>query len=151
MRSRLRQTRIRKGLQRAWLRIAAVAIACQFLVPTGYMPGSFADGTPFVLCDMFTSVPDQAVSDPHAMHADMADMAPAVAAEHENHSNAEAWERCPLGALGAGAALAFVIQPHIAPSEADQIATSIAALVRSASILTARARAPPIHALNQSV
>lgn len=110
------------------------------------MPGSFADGTPFVLCDMFTSVPDQ-----HAMHADMADMAPAVATEHEDHSNAEAWEHCPLGALGAGAALAFVIQPHIAPGEPDQISTSTSALVRSASILTARARAPPIHALNQFV
>lgn len=145
-----------KGLRRAWLRFAALAIGCQFLVPTGYMPGSFANGTPFMLCDMYTSVPEhrsapnsEAVHEMGSMHAEMPDMAshsPSTG-EHEEHLGADAWENCPLGALGASAALAFSIEPAIEPAGPDQISTSLAALPSSISILTARARAPPATAI----
>ncbi len=150
-----RHSRLRAGtrrtLRRGWLRFAALAIGCQFLVPTGYMPGSLANGTPFVLCDMFTSTPAQhhamdtaSATGMGAMHADMPEMA---SAEHEDHGGAEAWENCPLGALGFAAALAFAIEPGIAPLRGDQISTSLAALPRGISLLTARARAPPASAI----
>lgn len=109
------------------------------------MPGSFADGTPFVLCDMFSGD----VGHAGAMDADMHGMASlggahaANDAEHSNHSNAKSWEHCPLGALGAGAALAFAAEPAIAAPEPDQIATYYAVALRSAATITQRARAPP--------
>lgn len=137
---------------------AAFAIGVQFLVPTGYMPGSVADGTPFVLCKMFSAAPTyDAVAQDHSAHhmdamsAEMADMAPNASAhtQHSDHIGAEAWEHCPLGALSFGAALAFAIDSSVTPVEASQISTLAALPQRGISIFTQRARAPPLHALNQ--
>ena len=155
--------KLKKGLRRACRAFAGLAIGCQFLVPAGYMPGSFADGTPFVFCRMYapaaenhatTAKPpsdDHAQShNMHSMHAGMPDMAGHTneisdndSAHHDGHIGAEAWENCPLGALGAGAALAFSIQTPLLPPGTDSISTLSAAPPRSFSIQSAQARAPP--------
>lgn len=134
--------------------LAALAIGCKFLVPIGYMPGSFANGTPFVLCDMYGATPGQ--HEAHSMSAEMSpDMSPSMSdsampgsgmAEHEEHVGAEAWEHCPLGALGSGAAMAFGIEPVVDSTGSDQISDFPTATPRSISILAARARAPPVTA-----
>jgi hypothetical protein len=140
--------KLTRRLRRAGLRVAALAIGCQFLVPAGYMPGSFANGTPFVLCTMYTAARGHhdATDSMGAMHADMPDHS---AAQHEEHTGAEAWEHCPLGALSAGAALAFDLQPAILPGEPDRIPMLFVVRTGSTTLLTARARAPPQPALIQ--
>lgn len=144
-------------MRRLLRQLAAFVIAVQFLVPAGYMPGSLAAGTPFVLCSMFTGNADHdTTSHADAMQGDMPNMAAAAgqrAAEaatdtanetaHSNHSNAEAWEHCPLGALGAGAALAFAIDTSLPALAADEVATHYAIAQGSITAITQRARAPP--------
>jgi hypothetical protein len=149
MLARIRRTITRKMLRRAWLRFAALAIGCQFLVPTGYMPGSFADGTPFVLCNMLMPQKHSAtMQQADSMHAQMPGEMPAAAhtggmAEHDEHAGADAWEHCPLGALGASAVLAFAIETPVAPAEPDRISTELALPRQHVCTPVARARAPP--------
>jgi hypothetical protein len=116
------------------------------------MPGSFANGTPFMLCDMYGVTPAGHAT--HAMpSAASADMSPEMSmaasgmAEHEEHLGSEAWEHCPLGALGSGAALAFDFAPAIDAAGTDEVSDFLAATPRSVSILAARARAPPATAV----
>jgi hypothetical protein len=152
MRRRQRQLKSRNAWRSLWLRFAAIAIGCQFLVPAGYMPGALADGTPFVLCHMYTGALDLGSRDAHepaghAAHHDAAihehaagtDEAPA----HENHTGAEAWEHCPLGALSAAAALAPALAPEPAARVHERLSTTSTARAGIGALIDLRARAPP--------
>ena len=79
-------------------------MALRALTPAGYMPGSLADGTPFVLCPSSTPGAEYFLSRGQAGQA------------HEHHHNQadsladtdtpddRPWEFCPLGAAFAAAA-----------------------------------------------
>ncbi|MDX1602098.1 MAG: hypothetical protein R3209_03450 [Salinimicrobium sediminis] len=53
----IRRTLITEPLRRTARALAVCAIASQFLVPAGYMPGALANGTPYVLCHVYTGGP----------------------------------------------------------------------------------------------
>jgi len=164
MRKRQKQFKLRFAWRALWMRFAAVAIGCQFLIPSGYMPGAFADGTPFVLCHMYTRAlaahtPGAPEHDhPAAAHHDAAahhgaahhDAAPANSdAAHDNHTGAEAWEHCPLGALSGTAALAPSFAPAFSGPEHERVTTTRPVAAGIVTLIDLRARAPPFTELRR--
>jgi hypothetical protein len=151
MRKRQKQFKLRFAWRSVLMRCAALAIGCQFLVPAGYMPGAFANGTPFVLCHMYTGAlaARTPAADAHAhagMHHDagMHHAAPAPAdTAHDDHTNAEAWEHCPLGALSATAALAPSFALNFSAPAHERVATTRPAPAGIVAPIDLRARAPP--------
>jgi hypothetical protein len=83
--------------------ILVIAMVLRALTPGGYMPGSLADGTPYVLCPYSTPGAGYFLSRSQGAHS-----------YQHNHSQADTdnsadrpWEFCPLGAAFAAAAPAY--------------------------------------------
>jgi hypothetical protein len=141
-----RPLHIARLLKRALRRVAALAIAVQLLMPSGYMPGRFADGTPFVLCHMYTAALDFRALPPHVTGDDTAHdhgHARSAPSDHDEHSGGDAWENCPLGALSSLPVMATVLAPAVIAFDPDSISTQTATLRPTAATVRPRARAPP--------
>lgn len=139
--------------QRAWLsavrsgllRITVVAIACQLIVPPGYMPAAIAAGSPLALCGSLP-IPGLAIAEPSAaLHSGHYDDHPAATnTDSEKPPQTHEWNACPLGALSATAAtvskpcFSFAAFRHEPPSFSARETQSCAA------VLGFRSRAPPI-------
>lgn len=91
-------------LRQFLLRATVLALACNFVVPAGYMPAALADGAPFALCGFgFQSLGQMGHGAHHDHHADHTDGS--ANADTDSGSPEDAWEYCPLGALSASSAV----------------------------------------------
>lgn len=128
-------------LRRWLLRATSVALACNFIVPAGYMPAALADGGPFALCGFgLVSHAKMSHGSRHGDHSDADGDAPEGSPE-------DAWKYCPLGALSASSAIAsdffFVLEYRKTPFVAD----SGFATVVERPFIKYRSRAPPFPRL----
>jgi hypothetical protein len=114
-------------------------LAFRAITPAGYMPGTLADGTPFVLCPGSTPgaqyfLDRSGDAHQHRHHHDPADGKPDVD---------RSWEFCPIGAAFAAIAPAYELPPETV-SEGAAIAMAPAAVVpRYVGRGNRRARGPP--------
>lgn len=136
--------RVRRGL----LRASVVAVACQLVVPAGYMPAAVAGGSPFALCGNLP-IPDvSGGADPaagHGLHEHQTD--------HTSHADSSggdeespathAWEACPLGVLSAQAAPISSFEIQLECFQHETPATIAQSAAPSALVLGFRCRAPP--------
>lgn len=117
-----------------------LSLAARALTPAGYMPGSVADGTPFVLCPNSTPGAGYFLERRDNGHA-----------HHQHHQGSDdtaadaPWEFCPFGvALTPGAPAADPLPPFLVPGHAATAAPVV--ILRAGPSRAFRARGPPLLA-----
>jgi len=92
--------RWRYQLRRCLLRATALSLACNFVVPAGYMPAALGDGGPFALCGFESATFEMMSHGAHHNHV------AGEAADPDSEDNfKDTPEYCPLGALSASSAV----------------------------------------------
>lgn len=139
---------VRRLTRKTLARIAALAICVQFLVPTGYMPGAWANGSPFVFCGSHSSelANDQShtAHREHATSNDTTDHAPSEH-QHSDSVGGDAWEYCPLGAAASDAAFTFSFGFTTDRIENDLFTLALLPQCGKTVLQDLNCRAPPRH------
>lgn len=143
--------RLPGAVGRGLVRLTYVALACRFLVPSGFMPASLADGGPIVICHggtvgrLFASLAVEDTTDHRSAHSQSHHQdGDSSAGEKEEY---DVWEHCPLGNAFGTIGPAFDVQlssfdfRHV-PSIPER-----RELVSAFPARFYRARAPPIARL----
>jgi hypothetical protein len=135
-----------RGIVRRCSRVAAISVlgaclALRAVTPAGYMPGSIADGTPFVLCPGSTPgasyfLAHGATEHSHHHHHDQgaADKSPDIP-----------WDTCPFGAAFAVAAPTHESLPSTDVDKSFVPALLPPTIVRPGKSRVFRARGPPAY------